>query len=398
MLDRNKKVQESAASAFANLEEKAMGSLRPYCGVIIRQFVQCFAAYKDRNMFILYDCVQTLAEHVGPHLQNPELVNILMPAMITRWNKVADQSREMFPLLECLSYIATALAETFEPFAEPIFLRCITIIHSNLEDAIAAAHNPGLDQPEKDFLVTSLDLLSAILQALPGEKSALMVAASQPNMFEMLAYCMKDDNTDVKQSAYALLGDSAVYVFGQLQPYISSILDILIPQLDMSQVQYDGEETNFSVVNNACWSLGEIAVREKEGMQPYVDRLLEKLAMLLIHAEVPPSLNENAAIALGRLGNGCAPQLAPHLGQLAPYFLKSMKQIAWTEEKAHALVGFLQVVALNLQAMESSLMDLFMELAKTGALLSEDQSWGEKQRLLARAVSLLTQFAFLTSN
>lgn len=386
MQDNNKKVQESASSAFANLEEKATSSLTPYAGVIIRQFVQCFATYKDRNMFILYDCVQTLAEHVGLQLQHPDLVNTLMPAMIGRWNKVVDQSREMFPLLECLSYIATALGPAFEPYAEPIFLRCIKIIHSNLEEGIAAQQNPEMETPEKDFLITSLDLLSAILQALPAEKSAQLVASSQPNMFQMLAYCMKHESSDVKQSAYALLGDAAVYVFAELKPYVSSVLEILIPQLDMEQVQYDGEETTYAVINNACWSLGEIAIREQESMQPYVERLLTRLAMILIDEKVPASLNENAAIALGRLGNGCAPQLAPHLGQLAPYFLKHMKNIAWTEEKAHALVGFLQVVTLNLQAMESSLLDLFVELAKTALFSVNDTTWSTKEIALGRTV------------
>ena len=62
-------------------------------------------------MYILYDCVQTLAENIGPVLARPELVNALMPALIERWNKLPDQAREMFPLLECLSYVAMALGD-----------------------------------------------------------------------------------------------------------------------------------------------------------------------------------------------------------------------------------------------------------------------------------------------
>ncbi|KAF2665581.1 ARM repeat-containing protein [Microthyrium microscopicum] len=388
MLDSNKKVQESAASAFANLEEKATSQLKPYCSVIIRQFVNCFAKYKDRNMFILYDCVQTLAEHVGPELSEPDLVNTLMPALINRWNKVQDQSREMFPLLECLSYVASALGDRFEPFAEPIFGRCIKIIYQNLEDALQASQNPGFDIPEKDFLITSLDLLSAILQALPSDKSAILVLSSQPNMFEMLVYCMKDDSNDVRQSGYALLGDSAVYVFEQLRPYLPEMLGVLIPQLDMNQVQYDGEETKYSVVNNACWSLGEICVRQKEEMRPYVDGLLEKLAMILFNDKVPESLSENAAIALGRLGLGCSDQLAPHLGQIAPHFLKALRSIAWTEEKVDALQGLLLMVSLNPQAMESCLLELFVELSTIPEPTTVKPIWTDKQQMLAKAIVL----------
>ncbi|KAF2735706.1 transportin-2 [Polyplosphaeria fusca] len=363
MLDNNKRVQEAAASAFANLEEKANTQLKAYCPVIVRQFVECFAKYKDRNMFILYDCVQTLAEHVGPALAKEELVNILMPALIQRWNKVDDQSREMFPLLECLSYVATALGSFFSPFARGIFARCINIITRNLEDTMFANQGGApTDAPDKDFLVTSLDLLSAIIQALKSSDSAELVATT-PNFFELVAMCMNDDNNDVRQSAYALLGDCAIYVFAQLQPQLPSILGILINQLELSQVLLDGEETGYSVINNACWSVGEIAMREREGMQVYVERLLQKLGTILFDEKVPESLNENAAIALGRLGIGCAQYLAVHLAQIAPPFLRAIRKVMWTDEKGHALTGFMQIVLANPQAMEQSLLEFFGEMA-----------------------------------
>jgi hypothetical protein len=188
MLDSNKKVQESAASAFATLEEAANTQLTPYCQVILQQFVKCFDRYKDKNMYILYDCVQTLAEHAGPTLAQPELVDLLMPALIGRWQKVQDQSREMFPLLECLAFVATALGTRFTPFARPFFMRCINMIHQNLEESVNAPSESWIDQPDKDFLVTSLDLLSSIIQALEEPHSAELVTTAQPNMFQLLAY------------------------------------------------------------------------------------------------------------------------------------------------------------------------------------------------------------------
>ncbi|KAF2124803.1 ARM repeat-containing protein [Dothidotthia symphoricarpi CBS 119687] len=362
MLDPNKGVQEAAASAFANLEEKANVELKDYCRVIVNQFVQCFAVYKDRNMFILYDCVQTLAEHVGPALAQEDLVNMLMPALIQRWNKVSDQSREMFPLLECLSYVATALGSMFAQYAPGIFARCIKVIQRNLEDGVMASENPGMEIPDKDFLVTSLDLLSAIVQALQRQDSAQLVAAS-PNFFQLLAFCMKHPENDVRQSAYALLGDCAIYVFEQLQPCLPTILEILIEQLDVSQIHLRADETGYSVINNACWSVGEIAMRQKDGMQPYVDRLLRTVGTILFDENVPESLNENAAISLGRLGLGCAQQLAVHLAQIAPPFIRVIKKVMWTDEKSDALTGFMRMILANPGAMEQSLLEFFSEMA-----------------------------------
>ena len=358
MLDNNKRVQESAASAFAQLEERATVYLTPYCGPIIQQFVKCFKRYKDRNMFILYDCVRTLAEHTGPALSDQNLISLLMPAIIERWQKVQDNSREMFPLLECLSFVALALGPYFAPFASPIFDRCIKLIHRNLEEFIIAANNELLDKPDKDFQVTSLDLLSAIIQALQLSGATQLVARSQPKLFDLLIFCMEDSNNDVRQSAYALLGDCAVNVFPQLKPSLPSILPILIAQLDVEKVSMS-DDTAFSVINNACWSCGEIAMQEREGMVPYLNGLYYRLMAIIGNPEVPTSVNENAAIALGRLGVGCSDALSAHLAEFAQAFLQIIQPLDDTDEKGHAIFGFNLMVEKNPRALGDCLLDYF---------------------------------------
>jgi transportin-1 len=364
MLDKNKKVQEAGASAMANLEEKAGKRLEPYLGPIIQQFVQCFSKYKDRNMWVLYDCVQTLAENVGPVLARPELINQLMPALVERWQKVGDESRELFPLLECFSYVAMALNDAFAPYAQPIFRRCVQIIHQNLEQSLAATNNPALDQPDKDFLVTSLDLLSAIIQALDGKKAAELVSDTQPAFFELLSFCMEDPADEVKQSAYALLGDCSKYVFPQLQPFLPSILPILLKQLDMDNVLDEEIDSGFSVVNNACWSAGEIAMSYGKAMGPFVPELLQRCTEIMSNPRVPRSVSENAATALGRLGLENYEQLAPHLASFAAEFLDAMDEVDPTEEKATAFHGFATVVAQNPQAIEKDLLHFFSAIAR----------------------------------
>ncbi|EAW07241.1 putative importin beta-2 subunit [Aspergillus clavatus NRRL 1] len=363
MLDGNKKVQEAAASAFASLEEKSDANLIPYCEPILRQFVQCFGKYKDRNMYILYDCVQTLAECVMGELAKPHLVDILMPALIDRYNKVTDQSRELFPLLECLGYIAAAYGDAFAPFAPPLFQRCMKIIYENLQEYVAHVNNQAIDEPDKDFLVTSLDLLSAIIQAIDPSKSGELVASSQPRFFDLLCFCMEDPNYEVRQSSYALLGDCAINIFPQLEPFIPNIIPTLIKQLDLDMIKDDDRHTGFSVLNNACWSCGEIAVTEKADLSPYADKLYRGLFVIINNEEIIDSVNENAAMALGRLGFCCSDQLAAHLAEYAGVFLKSMNKIEFTREKASAFLGFNHVVMKNPQALESCLGDYFQAIA-----------------------------------
>ncbi len=359
MLDKNKRVQESAASAFAGLEERAAKELTPYCLPIIQQFVQCFEQFKDKNMFILYDCVQTLAEQVGPPLRSQDLVDILMPAIIKRWSKVSDESQELFPLLECLSYVATALGDTFAPFAIPIFARCVRIIHQNLEQYLLAVNNEPVDKPDKDFLVTSLDLLSAIVQALEPAKSGELVASSQPRFFDLLMFCMEDPSNDVRQSSYALLGDCAVNIFAQLHPFLPSLVPVLIRQLNLENLRDDDADTGFSVINNACWSCGEIAMKYKQGMVPFVENIYQSLTSIMNNPQVPTSVSENAVIALGRLGVDCSEVLAPHLADFAKPFLDIIEPVEINDEKGHAFLGLNRTIEKNPQAMEGCLLEYF---------------------------------------
>ena len=81
------------------------------------------------------------------------------------------------------------MGPAFQPFAGPIFHRCINIIHTNLQQAAQAANNQAWDYPDKDFLVTSLDLLSTLIQALDGTSSEL-VASAKPHFFELLSLCL----------------------------------------------------------------------------------------------------------------------------------------------------------------------------------------------------------------
>ncbi|RAL60797.1 hypothetical protein DID88_009902 [Monilinia fructigena] len=405
MLDRNKRVQEAGASAFAHLEEKAGTNLTPYCKPIIQQFVTCFEQYKDRNMFILYDCVQTLAEHVGQGLAQSELIDLLMPALIHRWHKVSDQSRELFPLLECLSYVATALAESFAPFAAPVFTRCVTIIHQNLQDFMAAVNNPGLDTPDKDFLITSLDLLSAIIQAVDEKQSAALVSGSQPQLFQLLVYCMEDPENDVRQSSYALLGDCAKYVFPQLREFLPTLLPPLIRQLDLDSI-VDESRLSRPLASSTMHAGRQVRLQfnTKRIWLHMCPKLSEKFLEILSNQMVPKSVNENAAIALGRLGLYNAEILSPHLATFSQPFLKALEGVDHTLEKATAFKGFLSIVMLNPQAMEKTLGQFITEIAKYRKDAETGSTWNAElqqafQHVLDLYKGLIPDFnAFLSSN
>ena len=387
MLDNNKKVQEAGASSFASLEEKSGDKLKPYVEPILRQFTQCFRRYKDKNMYILYDCLQTLADNVGPDISKPALVDLLMPVLIERWNKIADDSREMFPLLGCLGYIAMAYGDTFAQFTPPIFDRCIKLIFANLQQHMAFLSGQAVDQPDKDFIVTALDLLSAIIQAISPEKSAPLVQNSQPQFFDLLSFCMEDPTTDVRQSAYAVLGDCAIALYPTLDPYLPKLIPILLRQLDLDAIPDTDSENGFNVLANVCWSMGEIAARAPTSrLSTYTEPLYRGLLSLLTNEEVPEAASENAATALGRLGLQCSTHLAPFLSEFAEPFLHSMSKISTSHEKASAFIGFNNVLEKNPQAMENSLALYMSAIAQFPLKGKQGQEYSEVKGSFGRVI------------
>jgi len=315
-------------------------------------------------MYILYDCLQTLADSVGAAMAKPELIQLLMPTLINRWNKIDDQSREMFPLLGCLSYVAMAYGANFSAFADPIFDRCIKLVFSSLQQYMAFNTGQSADHPDKDFIVTALDLLSAIIQAIDPAKSSQLVLNTQPQFYDLLSFCMEDPTDDVRQSAYALVGDCAIMLFGTLESHLPKLMPLLIKQLDLNQMKDEDSDTAFNVVINVCWSTGEIAARAGAKFAPYVEPLYRPLIEIVQNEEVPDGASENAAITLGRMGLACPEQMAAHLPEMAEPFLSSMSKVASTEEKASAFLGFNNLIQQNPQAMEGSMSDYFTAIAQ----------------------------------
>ena len=204
-IDSNKRVQEAACSAFATLEEEACTELVPYLGFILETLVFAFHKYQHKNLLILYDAIGTLADSVGHHLNKPEYIQLLMPPLIQKWNQLKDEDKDLFPLLECLSSVATALQEGFLPYCEPVFRRCVSLVEQTLNQQMAHLQNADqFEQPDKDFMIVALDLLSGLAEGLDAHIESLVLSS---NLMQLLYQCIQDPMPEVRQSSFALLGE-----------------------------------------------------------------------------------------------------------------------------------------------------------------------------------------------
>eukprot|EP01027_Heterolobosea_sp_BB2_P015739 GEZU01022513.1.p1 GENE.GEZU01022513.1~~GEZU01022513.1.p1 ORF type:complete len:446 (-),score=191.52 GEZU01022513.1:491-1717(-) len=349
MLDNNKRVQEAACSAFATFEEEAQSDLSPYLRPILETMSQAFRKYQAKNLLILYDAVGTLADAVGSDLNNPDSINLLMPPLMHKWNVLQDTDKNLFPLLECLTSVAGALGSGFIPFAPPVFQRCLSLIENTIMSNVVATQT-GEEPVDKEFIVCALDLLSGLAEGLQANIEPLI---SGSNLLNLLFQCMKDDAPDVRQSAFALVGDLAKTCIGHLRTALNEYIPVLILNLN---------PTFISVCNNASWALGEIAVKLINestpqvggGIRPHALAILEKLIPIMNTTQLNRSLLENTAITIGRLGWVCPDLIAPHLSRFTENWCLSLRNIRNDVEKEDAFRGLCSMIRANPQGVYMS--------------------------------------------
>lgn len=66
---------------------------------------------------------------------------MLMPPLFEKWNCLKDDDKDLFPLLECLSSVATALGIGFLPYCEPVFNRCVSLVEQTFKQSYVSCHS-----------------------------------------------------------------------------------------------------------------------------------------------------------------------------------------------------------------------------------------------------------------
>ncbi|WCJ39923.1 transportin 1 [Euphorbia peplus] len=363
ILDSNKRVQEAACSAFATLEEEAAEELAPRLEIILQHLMCAFGKYQRRNLRIVYDAIGTLADAVGAELNQPTYLDILMPPLIEKWRQLANSDKDLFPLLECFTSIAQALGPGFSPYAEPVFQRCISIIQSQ---QLAKVDPVSTGVPyDKEFIVCSLDLLSGLAEGLGSGVESLV---SQSSLRDLLLQCCMDEASDIRQSAFALLGDLARVCAVHLHPRLPEYLDVAAKQLNTPKLK----ET-LSVANNACWAIGELAVKVRQEISPIIMTVISCLVPILQHSEeLNKSLVENSAITLGRLAWVCPELVSPHMEHFMQSWCIALSTIRDDIEKEDAFRGLCAMVRANPSGALSSLVFMCKAIASWHEIRSEE--------------------------
>lgn len=345
-LDPKKVVQQAACSALSTfIENTDVLLIEPYTGPLLQHFSKCFASYQRKNMINLYDCVATFVDKIGTEVfnQTPEYANTLLPPLLHNWQQMDDEDTNLWPLLECMSVVAVAMGESFAPYAVPVYERAVKILGNVIRLNEEMVTNPEIDAPEKDFIVTSLDLIDGLVQGFKGHFVEL-AAQHGTDLMQYLATCFEDYMDDVRQLAYALLGDLIIHTYeATVAPHLNSIVVCIGHEISNSNY------LSYAVTNNAIWALGELSLKVNPGQfEPYISNLVNLLIPLLNSPETHQSVLENAAICLGRFGmaNG-ATVVAPRLSEFIYSWCAQMMYLNEDEEKESAFIGMINHIHAN---------------------------------------------------
>jgi transportin-1 len=132
-------------------------------------------------------------------------------------------------------------------------------------------------------------------------------------------------------------------------------------------------QETLSAANNACWAIGELAVKFRQEISPIVLTVVSSLVPILQHAEeLNKSLVENSAITLGRLAWVCPELVSPHMEHFMQPWCIALSMIRDDVEKEDAFCGLCAMVRANPSGALSSLVFMCKAIASWHEIESEE--------------------------
>ncbi|CDO92846.1 unnamed protein product [Kluyveromyces dobzhanskii CBS 2104] len=356
LLDKKKGVQEAAITSIATFIENSDPDIVSTIlyEPLLEKFDECFRLYQKKNLIILYDAVSRLSEKCD---FDEDAMKKLLPHLLKKWSTLDDNDKELWPLLECLSYVSTSAGTRFAPMAMEVYNRAWNILCRCVELEAKSHSDPSIVVPEKDFTITSLDLIDGLLQGLGYDSKALLFPNHDLTMFSVILQCLQDHSHEVRQSAYALLGDIAYFYERQL--FTSDFSKTIVETIGNELIQNAENLEAVSTVNNAIWCLGLMA--HKIDLGQYIIEVSRVVLDLFCSTQLllPSSVLENLCITIARLAH-FHPEIFTHLpfgtGVQWNKWCAIACELSDPEEKTVSYAGFVKIMNLtdfNSQGMPS---------------------------------------------
>jgi len=284
---------------------------------------------------MLYDTIGTIAETLEEDINEEPYKSLLITPLLQKWQTLNDNDTDLFPLLECLSYITLAMGPNFISYTQPIFDRSVRLIEMVLRGTSLHYQDTRHELPSREFLICSLDMISALCEAI---KDQITPFVSNPIFLQLLLTVCSDPAPDYGQSVLALVGDIAQYAISALNSIFPNLMPIL---LNSASSRF------FETSNNAIWAIGEIIAKVPgQVITPYAEKIYEVVVSVIL-TNTDYRILGTSAVTLGRLAGNHTNLIAKNLRQLFPVLCNSIKHLDDDREKFDTLRGICVAVQMN---------------------------------------------------
>jgi len=335
--DRSKIVLEWTFQTLAIIAENALEAMRDYVDDLLPVYMELYLHLQGRPLAKLHDAIGALSEAIGEALNQPHLLEMLMPPLLARWDAYEDTDEKSFPLFDAITRIALGLGASFAPFAAHVWDRCVRLIQTYLMEMAMSKEQPHLDEPNSKFAVCSLELISAIVEGLKAGSADLII---ESNLIPLLVEIVPDQTVAIMRASFLLTGNIASTCYALIAPAMDQVMPILVANI-RPRVQH----TSLSL--NASWSVKEFTTRSGEAMAPYAEEITRRCVNIIHDPHQHYQFHINAAILLGSIAS-----IFPHIvavnveNFVAPWcaLLASMDE---DDDKKSSFFGLLEVVRTN---------------------------------------------------
>ncbi|KAF1744717.1 hypothetical protein MXB_5499, partial [Myxobolus squamalis] len=269
MADSNKFVQNGAISGLSCLLELCNDKMGQFCDIFAEKVIFCLGIYKEHNMNNLYDFIARLAHLLPGFDSHPIFVNQILPSMISKL--VTNHSEYTFSdlaLLDSISYLTLSLKEKLFPYCDSLVEFCIQVVEQGVNQIIASEQDCNISFPDKDYIITCLDLLSCFSENVGP---SLRICFAKYDVTNFLGFCYRCSDNDVRVSSIGCIGAIVGHFFDLFEKNIPNFMNILL----------DFQESDSTyLINNRMFSLKVFFARLGPQSSNYAQRFLAQVCYL----------------------------------------------------------------------------------------------------------------------
>lgn len=365
----SKLVQEAACCALTDVCDQAEdGQVDAYLPSIAQTVHTCLGGYQLKNKVLLFEQIQSLCNRFQQQIAAPEVMPLFINPLVTIWQQTPNDSPILFSFFKCMSSVCGAVGPHIQPMAKDIFDRAFAVysFHMNVR---ATALQTGEEPSEFEYIVTSVDLLSGLFDAL-GSSLEPLVQASNPLLMQITLAALVDENHEIRQAGFALLGDLAK----SCPRYVQEALPQVIQAIGQNCQELN--EFTAGCISNAAWCAQEVLDHQMDIDQlpllqgPTLAHAASQLLRVLAQGELTADMKnmaENIAIFVGSAMHADA-NLLQGVGVTLDQFLRRWLDHARHIRKGDGRLNAARGVLLPLQqnpAMLCGMVTMFLDYCST---------------------------------